>query len=233
MIVAFDTYYYEGFSYTVAGAFETWSSEKVKYYVCSRRKGIDSEYKPGELYKRELPCIMQCLEKINVDTISCIVIDGFVWVVNDNGERVPGLGKRLQDAIVEKYQHHLSIVGIAKNPYFENIPNCREVLRGKSDKPLYVTCTEDFFTEHYADEVKLMFGEFRIPDIIKAIDTKTRTYCNDVNREEERSSIKQIIRENNNLNKASTIADIAVDMGDFEQFVADVKEKGFEYEGAT
>jgi deoxyribonuclease V len=233
MIVAFDTYYYEGFSYTVAGVFETWASEKVKYYVCSRRKGIDAEYKPGELYKRELPCIMQCLEKINVDAISSIVVDGFVWVMNDDGERVPGLGKRLQDAIVEKYEHHLSVIGIAKNPYHSKIPNCIEVCRGQSKQPLYVTCTEDFFTQHYADEIKLMFGEFRIPNIIKAIDTKTRNYCVDVNTEEESSSIKQIIRENNNNNKVSTFGDLAIDMGDFEQFVSDVKDKGFEYEGAT
>ena len=91
---------------------------------------------PGELYKRELPCIMQCLEKINVDNITSVVVDGFVWVVNDNGERVPGLAKRLQDAILEKYNRHISVVGIAKNPYHTHIPNCKEVYRGKSDKPL-------------------------------------------------------------------------------------------------
>lgn len=231
MIVAFDTYYYEGFSYTVAGVFEKWSSERVKYFVCSRRRGIDAEYKPGELYKRELPCIMQCFEKINVDNVSSIVVDGFVWVVNDKGERVPGLGKRLQDKVLEDYGHHISVIGVAKNPYHTTIPNCKEICRGSSTKPLYVTCTEDFFTEHYAQEIKSMFGEHRIPDILKSIDQKTRSYCEDV--EDEPSSVRRLITSINEDNKKTTLADLAVDMGDFEEFVADVKDRGFDYDGAT
>ena len=231
MIVAFDTYYYDRFSYTVAGVFESWNSEKVKYFVCNRREGIDAEYKPGELYKRELPCIMQCLEKINMDNVTSIVVDGFVWVVNDKGERVPGLGKRLQDAILEKYEHHISVVGVAKNPYHTHIPNCKEVTRGKSGKPLYVTCTEDYFTEHYAIEIALMFGEYRIPDILKSIDTKTRSFCEDV--EGDCSVIDRIIRENNNKNSKPTLADLAEDMGEYDKWVTEVKERGFSYEDAT
>ena len=125
------------------------------------------------------------------------------------------------------------MVGIAKNPYHTHIPGCEEVLRGQSKQPLYVTCTEDNLTSHYALEVKTMFGEYRIPNIIKSVDTKTRNYCNEVNIEEERSSVKQIIRENNNINKKTALGDLAVDMGDFEEFLEDVKNKGFEYEGAT
>lgn len=232
MIAAFDTYYYEGFSYTVAGVFETWTSEKVKYFVCTRRRGIDAEYKPGELYKRELPCIMQCLENINVETIDTIIVDGFVWVLNDDNVRIPGLGKRLQDAVFEKYSHHVCVVGIAKNPYNGLIPNCKEVKRGKSEKPLYLTCTEDFFTEHYADELKMMFGEYRIPDILKSIDTKTRSYCADV--EDEPSTVKQLVQSiNEDNNKKMTLGDIVVGMGDFEQFLAETKSKGFEYDDVT
>ena len=231
MIVAFDTYYYGGFSYTVAGVFENWQSEKVKYFVCSRRAGIDAEYKPGELYKRELPCIMQCLEKINVDNVSSMVVDGFCWVVNDKGERVPGLGKRLQDAVLEKYEHHISVIGIAKNPYHTAIPNCKEITRGSSVKPLYITCTEDFFTEHYAEEIKLMYGEYRMPEIIKSIDTKTRAYCEDV--ENDTSTIDKLIEVNNQKNKQSTLADIAIDVGDFEKFLEETKVRGFDYNGAT
>lgn len=176
MIVAFDTYYYEGFSYTVAGVFERWESKDAKYFVYSKRKGIDAEYKPGELYKRELPCIMQCLSNIDISTVSTLVVDGFVWVVNDNGERVPGLGKRLQDAVFEKYQQHINVMGIAKNPYHTDIPGCEKVLRGQSKQPLYVTSDNDLFTNYYALEVKKMSGDYRIPNIIKAIDTKTREY---------------------------------------------------------
>jgi deoxyinosine 3'endonuclease (endonuclease V) len=227
MIVAFDTYYYGGFSYTVAGVFEAWNSDKVKYFVCSRRAGIDAEYKPGELYKRELPCIMQCLEKLNVDNITSIVVDGFVWVVDDEGNKVPGLGKRLQDAILEKFDRHITVIGVAKNPYHTEIPGCKEVLRGKSAKPLYITCTEDYFIEHYVVEIKLMFGESRIPDILKSIDTKTRSYCEDV--EEDTSTVDRLIKENNKKNKQNTLGEIASEIGAFEQWAADVKGRGFEY----
>ena len=64
MIIAFDTYYYNEYSYTVGGVFESWKDTKVKYFITSKREIIDAEYKPGELYKRELPCIMQCLKMI-------------------------------------------------------------------------------------------------------------------------------------------------------------------------
>ena len=225
MIVAFDTYYYGGFSYTVAGIFESWNSESAKYYVCNRRIGIDSEYVPGELYKRELPCIMQCLEKINVDNITSIIVDGFSWLVDEDGNKKPGLGKRLQDAIIAKYDHHISVIGIAKNQYGLDIPNCKEVFRGKSTKPLYVTCTEDQFLEHYASQVQSMFGEYRIPDIIKAIDTKTRSYCEEI--ENDTSTIDTIIRKNNESNKQPTLGDIAINMGDFDQFVNEAEERGF------
>jgi hypothetical protein len=123
------------------------------------------------------------------------------------------------------------VIGIAKNPYHTTIPNCKEVTRGSSVKPLYVTCTEDFFTEHYAEEIKLMYGEYRIPEIIKSIDTKTRSYCEDV--ENDCSTIDTLIRVNNSKNKQSTLADIAIDMGDFEKFLTETKERGFDYNGAT
>ena len=227
MIVAFDTYYYNGFSYTVGGVFKHWVDKEVSYFVTSIRPFIDAEYKPGELYKRELPCIMQCLEKMNVDNITSIVVDGFVWVIDDEGNRKAGLGKRLQDAILEKYDRHITVVGIAKNPYHTNIPNCKEVLRGSSKKPLYVTCTEDYFIEHYAVEIRLMFGENRIPDIIKAIDTKTRSYCEEI--EGDTSVIDRLIRNNNQKNKQATLGELAGDMSEFDKWAAEVKGRGFEY----
>jgi hypothetical protein len=175
---------------------------------------------------------MQCLEKINVDNITSIVVDGFVWVVDNDGERVPGLGKRLQDAVLEKYDRHISVIGIAKNPYHTHIPNCKEILRGKSEKPLYITCTEDYFTEHYSEEIKLMFGEYRIPDIIKSIDIKTKSYCASV--EDEPSTVKQLINSVNEENsKKTTLGELAGDMADFDQWATEVKERGFSYEDAT
>lgn len=175
MIIAFDTYYYEGYSYTVGGVFESWTSSDVSYYVTSRRECIDAEYKSGELYKRELPCIMECLSLVNLDSIDTIIIDGYVWLSEDGKELTKGLGARLDDAIQRVHCSVKNIVGIAKNPYHVKIPNCFEVKHGlESEKPLYVTCSNTDYAEHYSVLVSRMHGDYRIPTILKLVDTKTR-----------------------------------------------------------
>lgn len=186
MIIAFDTYYYEGYSYTVGGVFESWSSSEVSYYVTSKRQCIDAEYKSGELYKRELPCIMQCLSMVNLDNIDTIIVDGFVWLSEDGKELTKGLGARLNDAIKNLYKVDKNIVGIAKNPYHVEIPICYRVKHGiESDKPLYVTCSDTAYSEYYAILVNKMHGDYRIPTILKLVDTKTREFKSKINKEEE------------------------------------------------
>ena len=223
MILAFDTYYCDGYSYTVCGAFESWNSEKVKFFVSNRRKGIDAEYIPGELYKRELPCIMQCLSHIKIDNVTSMVVDGFAWVVDEEGNQVPGLGKILQDAVLKEYGKNISVIGIAKNPYHKKIPNCEEVYRGISKKPLYVTCTENAFVNHYAINVELMFGEFRIPDIIKSIDTKTRMMAAD------EVEVTNIMKED----VGNKLKGLSIDFSEFDKWVAETEKNGFAYRDAT
>ena len=175
MIVAFDTYYYNGFSYTVGGVFKSWGDKDVSFYATSIRTCIDADYKPGELYKRELPAIMQCLATLNIDTIDTIIVDGFVWLSEDGKTLTKGLGAHLQDAIFNKYNTKKTIIGIAKNRYHFKIPECVDLERGLiSAKPIFITCSETCLTEHYATQVKVMHGDYRIPSIIKAVDTKTR-----------------------------------------------------------
>lgn len=137
MIVAFDTYYYNGYSYTVAGVFKSWNDKDVAYYATSKRMCIDAEYKPGELYKRELPSIMQCLSLIPIKDITLIMVDGFVWLSEDGNTLTKGLGAHLQEAILEKYGEKITIVGVAKNRYHVNIPECYDIEHGlESAKPL-------------------------------------------------------------------------------------------------
>lgn len=214
MIVAFDTYYYDGYSYTVGGVFESWADPKVKYYTTSKRLVIDAEYKSGELYKRELPCIMQCLSMINVDNIDTIIVDGFVWLSEDGKELTKGLGARLYDAIKEKYGFDISIVGVAKNPYHVDIPNCRKVFRGvESKKPLYVTCSTPDITEYYAILIRKMHGDNRIPTILKAIDSKSRECMDNSTNEEEKHDSEPI----------------NIDFGSFEEWLAETEKNGFRY----
>ena len=205
MIVAFDTYYYNGFSYTVGGVFKTWGAKEVSYYVTSKRNCIDAEYKPGELYKRELPCIMQCLDMMNIDEIECIIIDGFVWLSEDGKECTKGLGARLYDAIYNKYGAHITIVGVAKNRYHVDIPNCVKIERGlESKKPLFITCSLEFMTDMWASLIKGMHGDYRIPTILKAVDSKTRDFCDKIDEEEELGKIEPI----------------KIDLGSFEEITS-------------
>ena len=216
MIIAFDTYYYDGFSYTVGGVFESWSDPNVAYYVTSKRNHIDAEYKSGELYKRELPCIMDCLSLVNIDNIDTIVIDGFVWLSEDGKELVKGLGARLNDAIKLKYGFEKNIVGIAKNPYHVEIPNCKEVIRGlESTKPLFVTCSNQDESEYYSVLISRMHGDYRIPTIIKAVDAKSREFVGD---EVEEGSVT-----------IETSKPIEIDFGSFEDFIKEVEDKGFKF----
>ena len=211
MIIAFDTYYYNGFSYTVGGVFKSWVDSDACYYVTSKRDCIDAEYKSGELYKRVLPCIMQCLSMIDIKNIDTIIVDGYVWLSEDGKELVKGLGARLYDEIVKKYDiNNICVVGIAKNPYHVKIPNCVEVEHGlDSKKPLYVTCSTPEFAEYYSILIKKMHGDYRIPTIIKAIDSKTREFSEKIEEEE--------------------MKPIEIDFGSFDEWVKETEENGFKY----
>jgi deoxyribonuclease V len=241
MIVAFDTYYYNGFSYTVGGVFRSWGDKEVSYFVTSIRTCIDAEYKPGELYKRELPCIMQCLSLLNIDTIETIIVDGFVWLSEDGKTLTKGLGAHLQDAIFAKYNTKKTIVGIAKNRYHVDIPECVDIERGLvSSKPLFITCSETCFTKHYAAHIKIMHGDYRMPSIIKAIDSKTREIGDEHEKEIEKEineSEKELEEEYNsrpldfNLTDLDNWADENLRFNDeaFENWVAETEKNGFRF----
>ena len=53
MILAFDTYYYEGKAKTVALLFEEWGAA-TPVEVLTETLDDSSEYIPGEFYKKEL-----------------------------------------------------------------------------------------------------------------------------------------------------------------------------------
>jgi len=228
MIIAFDTYYYDGYSYTVGGVFDSWTASDVSYYVTSKRQCIDAEYKSGELFKRELPCITQCLSLVNIDNIDTIIVDGFVWLSEDGKEVTRGLGARLYEFLKNLRGVDKEIVGIAKNPYHCDIPQCEKVIRGlESEKPLYVTCSNPEYTEHYATLVKRMHGDYRIPTILKLVDTKTRE-LKSKDKEEDNHSIKVNTSDldkwaEENLSKLS-FSDEA-----FEKWVAETEKNGFRY----
>ena len=62
---------------------------------------------------------------------------------------------------------------MAKN-YFKDTPEDCVVLRGKSQKPLYITSI-DIPLNVAKENIMQMYGNHRIPNLIKQIDLKSRS----------------------------------------------------------
>ena len=165
MILAFDVYYYENKAKSVAIQFEKWTDSLENAVFIEYMEPI-AAYEPGAFYKRELPCMMKILEKIDLDTIEIIVIDGYVFL-DDAGKW--GLGAYLYEAIGQK----IPVIGVAKTNFANNILNVRKVLRGESKNPLYISAIA-IELEKAANWVQNMFGEFRIPKLLKDLDKITK-----------------------------------------------------------
>ncbi len=169
MILAFDTYYYGNNAKTVALQFAGWQdAEPVAVY--SEIIQSVADYEPGAFYKRELPCILSLLKQVGLGEITCMVIDGFVYL-DDNG--TPGLGGHLYNALDGK----IPVVGVAKSN-FATIEQLKEpVYRGGSKNPLYVTAIGTGLAEA-AQNIRQMHGDYRMPAILQRLDGLTKAIDN-------------------------------------------------------
>ncbi len=165
MILAFDTYYYDNKAKTVCIKFVEWTDNApIKIYT--EITDQIEEYESGAFYKRELPCITNLLKKIDIEKISVIVVDSFV-ILDDNGKL--GLGGYLYEYLGKQIQ----IIGVAKTNFAQNNINKREIYRGQSKKPLYITAL-GMDLDLASTKIKSMDGEFRIPTLLKQLDTMTK-----------------------------------------------------------
>ena len=122
------------------------------------------DYKPGQFYLREMPCIMQLLNQHNLSP-EVIIIDGYVYL-GDNSN--PGLGMYLYTELEGK----IPIIGVAKNP-FKNTRAESEVYRGDSKRPLYVTSV-GISLEKAKKYILSMHGKYRVPTLLKDVDRECR-----------------------------------------------------------
>lgn len=167
MILAFDTYYTENRAKTVCVTFADWSDDSISDFFSEIKENVE-EYQPGEFYRRELPCILSLLQKMNLNQndIECIIVDGYVFL--DDNNRL-GLGGHLYKALGEK----IPIVGVAKTNFASIVENKRSLLRGKSSNPLFVTAVGldlDVATRN----IERMSGAYRFPALLKELDRLTR-----------------------------------------------------------
>ncbi len=164
MILCVDVDYRDGNSAAAAGvAFVNWLDKRPAAEYTAHIDKVE-EYVPGAFYKRELPCILSVLDKVD-QKIDTIIIDGYVWLGND---RAPGLGEHLSRAL----NHGVPIIGVSKSK-FRNAPEITEIRRGASNRPLYITA-RGMDLEDAKMRILNMHGEHRLPALIKLADRLCR-----------------------------------------------------------
>ena len=107
------------------------------------------------------------IERININSIEAIIIDGYIYVDN---EKSYGLGGKLY----EKLGNKIPVIGVAKTPFFTNKETVKEINRGKSKNPLYISSI-GIDLDKAAKQIEDMYGNFRIPEILKKLDAITKT----------------------------------------------------------
>ena len=131
MKLAADAYYAGNKAKIVGVLFENFSDEKPLKIISKIVDGV-APYESGSFYKRELPCIVSLLQDLDVRDISPIVIDGFVYLGDDSRY---GLGGHSY----ERLERRVQIVGVAKSPFKGSCKLVREICRGGSKRPLFVS----------------------------------------------------------------------------------------------
>ena len=163
MILAADVQY-EGNSAFAAGVlFQNWDSDSVHKVIRKRLDGVQ-DYEPGSFYKRELPCLLALLSEVDVE-LEAILVDGYVTL---GAEAVPGLGRHLYEAL----QRKIPVVGVAKS-YYLGTPQACELVRGTSQRPLYITVA-GIPLEEAQSLVRSMQGRGRVPDLLVEVDRLAR-----------------------------------------------------------
>ena len=164
MLLALDVHYKADYAKTVGLLFD-WEDAEPKSTVITQTTEVE-EYIPGQFYKRELPCLLQAIDQVDLANLEAIIVDGHVYIDNKGGH---GLGGYLWEALDQK----IPIIGVAKRAFHANEKMTIPVLRGGSKNALYVSAVgTDLSTA--ANQIKKMHGDFRMPAILQILDTETK-----------------------------------------------------------
>lgn len=164
MNIALDVAYHENTASAIGVVFN-WQDEMPAEIISAMVSPIE-EYTPGQFYKRELPCLLAVLNKVDLKQIHYIIVDGYVYIDNQYSY---GLGGHLYETLERK----IPVIGVAKTEFMHNEQTCVPVTRGDSKVPLYVSAVgEDVNTA--AGFIRQMKGDYRIPSILKELDRLTK-----------------------------------------------------------
>ena len=157
MISAFDVCYAKKDIAIAAAVIFRNYTDKRPVATYSAKVNQFAEYIPGQFYRRELPCLMTVLAKVN-EKLDTVIIDGYVML----GDK-PGLGHYLW----EKFDEKVSVIGVAKTVFIDTYSV--KIFRGKSNKPLYITSI-GIDPISAAKNISKMRGSYRIPKLLKLVD---------------------------------------------------------------
>ena len=164
MKICIDVDYRDNHAIAAGILFREWTDETPLREIVERIDGIQP-YIPGEFFRRELPCLRAVLARIE-EPIELVVIDGYVWL---GDETHPGLGGHLYEALGRS----TPIVGVAKT-CFRSATLAVAVQRGEDAKrPLFVSAA-GIDVEEAARHVERMHGNYRVPTLLKRVDSACR-----------------------------------------------------------
>jgi len=143
--------------------FEDWATAVIKAAHLAKVERVEA-YRPGQFYRRELPCILQVLAQAS-GAPDVVLVDAYVTL---DALGSPGLGARLHEALAGK----VAVVGIAKTRYAA-ATTAIPVLRGASRTPLWVTAI-GIDSMVAADRVRAMHGGHRVPTMLRMVDRLAR-----------------------------------------------------------
>lgn len=164
MLACVDVHYEAASAVAACVLFEHWTAATACAELVQPICTI-ADYEPGQFYKRELPCLLAVLARVS-DPLETIVIDGYVWLTD---EPQPGLGAHLYHALNDQ----VPVIGAAKSRY-PSANTAREVRRGDSQRPLFVTAA-GLEVAVAAQKLAQMHGPYRLPTLLKAVDRLCRS----------------------------------------------------------
>ncbi|MEW6531804.1 MAG: endonuclease V [Thermodesulfobacteriota bacterium] len=158
-----DVHYEKNIGAAACVLFREWTDSDAVEEIVKVVQGV-APYESGRFYRRELPCLLEVLQDV-VGELEAVIVDGHVWLGTDGP---PGLGAHLYQALEKR----VPVIGVAKRVFRHDVPAV-PVWRGSSKQALYVS-SAGMETSVAAEYVRTMHGPFRIPTLLKRVDTLCR-----------------------------------------------------------
>lgn len=104
-------------------------------------------------------------KKIDFHTVDCIIVDGF------HPDDAYKLG--LEGPPFQKLKGKTPVIGVAKSNFLKNRHCSKEVYRGESSKPPYITSVGLELADA-TSQIKKTHSQYKMPLLFQQLDTKTK-----------------------------------------------------------